>query len=344
MPFSAEELSNLVNTSLEWHIKQGVQSQVKQARPLVDDLQANKKGFPGGREYVTKRVKGQYTSQLRGFSHDDEQVYENPANVKQAKGKWYELSSGIAVTYTELKNNGIHVEDTRGSKTVTASRAELVQLANILEDKFEDLEEGSMRSFHEICWRDGTQDSKVFPGLQSIISETPNMGVTFGIDRALNTWWRNRVTLNINAGTPADQAFVQTIQKEIRQLRRFGTPRHAMYAGSDALDVFERELRAKGNYTLEGWANKGKIDASVADVAFKGVPIQYDPMLDDLGYSKYLYIVDLANITLMPMDNEEWKLHTPERPPEKYALYRAKTWTGLLFARQLNTSGVYSVA
>jgi hypothetical protein len=344
MPFTAEELANLANATHDFHIKKGVQSQIKQVRPLMDNLNGAKEGFGGGKEYVVKRVKGQYTSRYRGYSHDDEQVYENPANIKQVRGKWYEISSGIQVTYTELKANGIHVENSRGSSVSRASDAELYQLADILEDKFEDLEEGSNRSFAEMCWRDGTQDSKVFPGMQSIITTTPTVGVTFGLDRAQHTWFRNRATLAINVATPANQVLVQTLQKEMRQLRRFGTPSHKMYAGSDLLDAFEMELRAKGNYTLDGWAKTGKIDASVADVAFKGVMLEYDPLLDDLGFSKYLYVVDHNNIKLMPMKGEENKIHTPERPPEKYVLYRAKTWTGLLFARQLNTSGVYAIA
>ena len=344
MPFTAEELSSLANAALEHHLRGQPVSQVKQSRPLVDDMESNKKMFGGGNEFLTKRVKGQYVSRLRGYSHDDEQVYENPAKIREARGKWYELSAGIQVTYTELKNAGIHVTNSKGSQTKTASDAEMYQLANILEDKFEDLDEGSYRSFDEICWLDGSQDSKVFPGIQSIISTTPTTGVTFGIDRAANAWWRNRASLNINVSTPANQVLVQTLQNEWRQLRRYGDPQFKVYAGSDFLDAFEDELRAKGNYTLSGWANKGSIDASVADASFKGTVFQYCPQLDDQSLQKYCYVVDVNNINLWCMENEEWKIHTPERPPEKYVLYRAKTWTGLMFARQLNTSGVYTIA
>ena len=48
-------------------------------------------------------------------------------------------------------------------------------------------------------------------------------------------------------------------------------------------------------------------------------------------------------IMLMPMEGEEYKMHTPARPAEKYVLYRAITWTGALAANRLNTSAVYSV-
>jgi hypothetical protein len=87
----------------------------------------------------------------------------------------------------------------------------------------------------------------------------------------------------IDSSTAANQNLVNTLQFEFRQLRRYATPKHKFYAGSTFMDAFEKELRSKGNYTLEGWANQKSIDASVADIAFKGVMIQYEPLLDDLG-------------------------------------------------------------
>lgn len=344
MAFTAQELVNISNSVLDYHIRGKVESQIIQVRPLYDDLMAGKKSFGGGKDFITGRVKGQYTSALQGYSHDDEQQYANPANIKQWQAKWYELASGISVTLTELKKAGISIVDTMNSKqTVNHSDQELYALTSILDDKFEDLDEGSKRSMAEICWRDGTQDSKVFGGIGSFILKAPSAGVTFGIDRVANPFWRNRSVTGINVSVPSDQNLVQTLQKEFRQLRRFASPKHGFYAGSDFMDAFERELRSKGNFTLEGWAKSGRMDASVADLAFKGVMIQYDPLLDDLGQSKDAYVLDHNSIKLMPMEGEEWKMHTPARPPEKYVMYRAVTWTGALTANRLNTSGVYSI-
>jgi hypothetical protein len=69
----------------------------------------------------------------------------------------------------------------------------------------------------------------------------------------------------------------------------------------------------------------------------------YDPLLDDLGRSKYGYVLDMKNINLWAMEGEWMKNHTPARPPEKYVMYRAITCTGGMCAGQLNTSGVYSI-
>lgn len=346
MALSATELQNLANASLDFHLKGAAQSQVLQNRPLFDDLLAGKKEFPAGKEYITEPVKGVYSSSMRGYDHDDEQEYVNPANLKRTQIKWYEVSSGISTTFTELKRNGITVTDDENFQGSTVTQGEMVQLTNILDDKVEDLMEGSARSLHEMFWRDGTQDAKAIPGILSFILDAPTTGTTFGIDRAANSWWRNRYSLAINTSTASDNNLVNTLQKEFRQLRRYAKkPMHKFYAGSDFMDAFEKELRSKGNYTLEGWSKQGRIDASVADLSFKGIEIQYEPMLDDLSRAKYGYVLDLNQIKLRPMAGGEWmKRHTPKRPVEKYAMYMALTCTGAISARQLNSSGVYSIA
>ncbi len=344
MAFSASELANLANTTLDYHLRGTITSQIIQARPLYADLVASKKAFPGGKEYITEAVKGLYTSAQRGYEHDDEQEYVNPVNVKRMQAKWYETSAGISVTYSELKKNGIVVVDDDNFSGSSVSEAEVVQLNNILEDKVEDLMEGSYRSLHEMFWRDGTQDAKAIPGIQSFILASPATGTTFGIDRAANSWWRNRASISIDSSTASNKNLINTLQVEVRQLRRYAkNPKHKFYAGSSFLEAFEKELRSTGYFTMDGWAKTGKIDASVADLAFKGIDIMYEPMLDDLGYQKYGYILDMNAIQLRDMSGEWMKKHTPKRPVEKYAMYMAITNTGALTARQLNSSGVYAV-
>lgn len=343
MPFTAQELNNIANAVLDFYVRGAAKVQILQDRPLYNDLMAGKKTFPGGKEFISYPVKGVFTSSFQGYTYDDPVTFQNPANIKRTQVPWYEMSSGISFTQTELKKAGISVVDTNGERTTDHSGQELIQLTNLLEDKYEDLDEGSKRSLAEIMWRDGTQDPLVFPGIQSFITESPTTGTTFGIDRSANVWWRNRASLDIDSSTPGNQNLINTIQTEMRQLRRYTkNPKHKMYAGSTLLTRFEQELRSKGNYTLEGWMQGKAVDGGMLDVMFKGIPIQYEPLLDDLGYERYLYILDLNAIRLRPMENEEFKIHTPSRPPERYVVYRAMTYTGALCADQLNSSGVYS--
>lgn len=347
MPFTAQELNNIAAAALDFHVKGPAHAQSVQDKPLMAAIMETKKTFPGGKDQITTPVKGEYTSSIQGYSHDDQVSYVNPANLKRAVASWYEMHLGISFTHTELKKDGISVTDSAfGSKTSEHSDREMTALTSILEDKLDDMSEGWARGFQDMCWRDGTQDAKVFPGILSFILDTPSSaGTTFGIDRVANTWWRNRASLAIDSSTASNQNLVNTLQKEFRQLRRYAKkPKHKFFCGSDFLDAFEKELRSKGNYTLDGWANKGKIDASIADLAFKGIELVYDPSLDDLSRAKYGYVLDMNAIQLRPMEGEEMKKHNPARPEDRYVIFQAMTWTGGLIARQLNSSGVYSIA
>ena len=93
--------------------------------------------------------------------------------------------------------------------------------------------------------------------MQSFIPTAPTTGTTFGIDRAANSWWRNRASLLIDSRAPRRQNLVNTLQQEFRQLRRYAkNPMHKFYAGSDFMDAFEKELRNKAT-TQEGWSKTG---------------------------------------------------------------------------------------
>lgn len=348
MAFTVDELNNIANAALDFHVKGPAFDQAIQEKPLLAALKAKQETFPGGKEYITWPVKGVHTTAVAGYTHDDTVTYANPANIKRAQANWYEIHAGISFTGTELKKDGISVVDSlNGAETSEHTDRELTVLTGLLEDKLQDMTEGWAESFNLMLWKDGSQDAKQVPGIQSFILPSPATGTTFGIDRSTNDWFRNRANLAIasSSATWANQPLVRALQQEMRQLRRYQgmKPTH-MFAGSDFLDALEMELRAKGNYTLEGWAKSGKIDASVADIRFKGIDFIYDPTLDDLSKAKYCYILDLNNIKLKVMDGEDMKQHSPARPEDKYVYYRALTWTGGLIAKGLRSSSVMSIA
>lgn len=348
MPFTVQELNNIANAAMDYHLDKGkVHSQTIQEKPLLRRMKAAQKTFPGGKGNIDVRVKGVYTTGIQGFTHDDTVTYTNPANIKQASFPWKEVHAGIQITMTELKKAGISVTDTNGANTSEHSQAELIQLANLLDDKLEDMSEGSSRGQNLMYWRDGTQDAKLAAGIKSFIVDNPAAAVTVGgLDQQANDWWRNRASLGIiaNESNAANQGLIKLLSKERRQLRRYGGRPDVGFCGSDFLDQIENELRANGSYTNVGWAKGGKVDLSVADQTLKDISLEYDPTLDDEGESKRCYILDFSTIYPMVMQGEDWKRHTPSRPEDKYVIYRAMTWTGGLVCRQRNANGVYSIA
>lgn len=355
MAFTAQELDNIASAALDFYIKSPAMEQARQDRPLYDAMAKSGKTFPGGKESIIGNVKGEYSTSFQGYSHDDTVTYTNPANLKQYNYPWKELHAGISVTLTELKKDGISVVDsTTGESTSQHSDREMTAITNLLDDKLQDMSEGSARSFNEILWRDGSQSSKVFAGLQSIISLTPQIGTTGGIDRASNAWWQNRAfvgTTGTNANgtritaSPSGQTLTKKLRAEVRLLRRYGGRPSLLLAGSGFLEKLESEVAEKGIYTQEGFKNSGNTDIGLADISMRGVgKFQYDPTLDDLGFTNFCYFIDPKHVFLRPMEGEEWKTHAPARPPEKYVMYRALTWTGGLVADQLNAHGVYEAA
>jgi hypothetical protein len=207
------------------------------------------------------------------------------------------------------------------------------------------MDEGTDRSMNLMYWRDGTQDAKEIPGVRSFVLNDPTSAtVVAGIDQSANTWWRNRASLALSVADATALVVTNKLQTEMRQLRRFGGRPSCGLAGSSFLEWMEKELRSKGNFTLEGWAKQKSMDMSTADISFKGIEFEYDPTLDDLGLAKYLYLLDLRNIFPMVISGEKWKRHNPARPHDKYVFYRAHTYAGGLMCRRRNSSGVYSIA
>ena len=345
--FTADELANVANSLLDFHIKGKAVDQIRQDRPMLDRLVKMQKTFPGGKDLITGPIRGTYSTTIQGFSHDDEVEYGNPTPTKRWSANWYEVHAGIKMTMTELKHAGISVVDSnRSEKTSNHSEQDAIQLTNIFQEKIYDMTEGSVVSFAQTMLRDGSADPSLPPGVPAFLSLTPTTGVVEGIDRSLNPYWRNRANASLSTTTPADMAISRTMQKEVRQLKRYKKNSKLYgYMGSDFLDAWEQEARAKGYITMDGWARKGNIDPSVGDLSFKGVEgFEYEPLMDDLGLSTECWLMDHDAIRLRVMEGEDWKQHTPSRPAEKYVLYRAQTWTGGLTVDQMNSSGRYKLA
>lgn len=347
MPFTTQELENIANSTLEFFMNKGdVAKQAEQDKPLLAKMRASEKTFPGGKDIISLGVTGLPTTTVQGFESDDTVGYANPANNRRAKYPWKLLHWGIQFTMHELAIDGISIVDsTSGSSERSHSEREMMAIANLLEEKYDDMTRGSNNDLNRMYWLDGTQDSKLIPGIKSFVVDNPSSSIVVGgIDQGANTWWRNRANLNISLGsTVSDLAVVHTLQNELRQLRRFGGRPNYALAGSDMIDRLEKELRSKGNYTDTGFSGK-KVDLSLADLTFKGIDIMYDPTLDDIGESKRLYLLDTTKIHPMVIQGEKNKKHTPARPENKYVFYRAVTYMGGLVCKQRNANGVYAFA
>jgi len=354
-----EIIAEINNTTLETYLNRGtVFKQNVQNKPLLKAFDALAGKFPGGKEKVSFAVSaGQGGGRLRGYTGDDQVTYYNPVGVKRASFPWKEHHIGTVLTMTELKIDGIDVDESGASQTTSAmSDREMQALANRLDEKNEMLGEDYAKSLDELLHGDGSSDTKALAGIQSLILDNPAVGSTGGISRVANPWWRNRAATAayalaggqgpITVNPAHGGALIEFLEKEVRQLKRYasGSSRWKWFAGSDFIDGYQKELRANGYYSQTGFM--GDVDGGMSDPKFKRMPIEYDPTLDDLGLSKRCYVIDMGQrgVRLLYMDGQRMKRHHPARPFDRYVMYNGITTTAVLVARQLNTSAVYDIA
>src|SRR3546814_17436937 len=113
MPFTAQELENISNAALDFHLNRGrVFSQTIQDKPLLRRMMAKSKAFPGGKEYLTQRVKGEYTTTFQGFEHDDTVGSANPDHIKESRCQWKLIHWGLDVTIYDMLKDGISIPNT----------------------------------------------------------------------------------------------------------------------------------------------------------------------------------------------------------------------------------------
>lgn len=360
MSFTADEISNINNAALINYIDRGtVWKQHVANKPMLDAFNANAGKFSGGNDFVSFAVKaGQGGGSLVGYTGDDQVTYYNPATIKRAQFPWKEHHIGIVVTHTELKIDGIDVLETDADQaTSEMSGREETALANLLDEKLDDLGEDYAYSLDTLLHGDGSSDAKALAGIKSIVLDVPNTGSTGGIGRVANTYWQNRAATAaygaaggqgaITSSATAGGALIQFMDKEVRQRNRYknGGSKWMYFCGSDFIDAYKTELRSNGYYSQTGW-DGSNADGSMPDPRHGGLPLTYDPTMDLVGLNKRCYALDVgrSGVRLLYMDGQRMKKHNPARPYDRYVMYNGLTMTGVLIAKQLNTSGVYDIA
>lgn len=359
MAFTAGELTNIANASLDFYYNKGdTFKNAIQAKPLLRFMEAGAKSFPGGKGNISLAVKGDYgaggtNDHVVGYTHNDTVNFYTPANIKRVNYPWREHHIGLTLTHTELKIDGISVTDEGGdgSSLSNHSDRDVTVLVNLLQDKLEDFGEQYARSMNALLWGDGVADPKALAGIQSIIVDVPNTGNLGGLSRASNTWWRNRAATAafgtaggrgaVTSAVTNGGALIQFLQQEYRQLIRFGGKPTKFLAGSDFISAMETEIRANGNYSMTGFS--GSQDGSMGQMRFMNTTIEYDPTLDDLGKSKRGYWWDPRHIYLMKQDGEWDHKFTPARPYNQFVMYKSMTHTGQVCAQQVNSALVVDI-
>jgi hypothetical protein len=357
---TADELSDINNGALDTYLNKGtIFKQDVANKPMLSAFQEGSGEFPGGKEFVSFMVGSGYGGgSLAGFTADDQLAHYNPTGGVRFNMPWKEHYLGMVVTQTELKHDGIDVVESGSDQTTREmSRREMQALVNIFDEKNEKLGADYNYSLDRLIHGDGTTDTKALAGIRAFILDDPSLGSTGGINRVANTWWRNDAATaaansagsgenKITSSSTGGGALIIAMDKAMRRRQKYanGQTKVRYFAGSDFIDAYKAEMRANGYYTQTGWGGK-KPDGAMQDPAHGGIDLEWDPTMDDLSRGKFCYAIDVGKrgIKMMYMDGQKYKKHNPARPYDRMVMYNGISMTGVMVARQLNTSGVYEI-
>lgn len=342
MALGTSVANDIASAVLDFYIKSPAFAQTTQDRPLLAWLESGKKTFPSGKTNVSEPVKGTYMSDVDGFfagySEDSQLAFKQAQNIKRAEYPWKEVHAGLIITWTELKKDGITV--TNNSKTSEHSGTEVTRLTGLLEDRMADFAESWARAKNLMLWRDGSLDTNQVPGIQALLPRT--YGTVGGLSQTTYSWWKHQIN---GAVTPSGEAstLIETLRAQLIQLRRFGGRPNKALCGSAFLAGLRKEVQAKGLFTQSGFAKA--IDLGMGSMSIPELgTFDYDPTMDDEGMSKDCYVLDSRRLRLRPMEGEDNKTLTPERPYDYMVFLKSMTWTGALESTQQNAHGIFSVA
>lgn len=344
MPFSAADIAKASKAALDFYLKNDPIDQIAVERPLLAFLQANKSPFPGGVQYIVEQLRKSYDGNLQSYRGDAQVTYNTRDPLAQAKFLWTNYHDGFGMTEDEMRQNGIILnDDSEGN----ATKAEVVQLNNLLKEYYYALKQGCQEGFDLRLHQDGTAGPDEIVGLDALISTTPNTGTVGGIDAAANPWWRNYAKIGV---TPT--ALDQECEIAWRACTKNGGMPDKIFAGAAWIDAYRANAKGSIDRHIVITGQTQKMDVGVNALNFKGVEIVWDPTFEALDtidsptvpWTKRAYFVNSKHIRLRPAQGSEWVNRSPARPYDKYVHFRAMTWTGGLTCNRRNAHAVVAIA
>ena len=340
--FTADQLDQLVQSTLPFYIKDKLFAQADYSTPAMNKFREKKKTYPGGTEIIINPRFGKQSSFDLVTSSDQVLTFNEYNPLKQARYTWEMNHLGLTFSWQEALTAGFSLKNADKGSFPAVSGQDEIRIQNFLTSKYEQMDYDARYSFsQDRIWSNGANG---FPGLPALITDAPATGNTGALSRAANPLWRNRARVGVNKITPsaANQTLTQFLRSEMVQLRRYGAAQHVAYCGSLFMEAIRVEMTSKGDYSHSGFSDSAT-DIGVNGVKLDGMMFQYEPALDDIGESDRCYIVDHGSIFLYMHSGNDMTMHEPARPYNLLAYYKSILWSGAMVAHRLNSSGVYEV-
>ena len=347
MPFTTAELARVTDYALQTISRKEPVDQITKSKPLLDYLLSTKEpsNFTGG--VFRERVRVANDSNYQNYFGRDQVTYNARDPMRLTSWGWSNFHDGFGYDEDEMLAAGIILTD---DSEAVATGAEKEILGNKLKESHQALRDGVMEGLDKELHLDGTQNAKAAPGIDHLISTAPTSGSMGGISRSFS-WWQNNANLNI-----ATANLLAEMEESWRAGSLFGgkVPGR-IFAGSAFLDEYRKQVMSQNSTQVNHVGGKGgvAVDGAVSDLTFHGVPIIWDPTLDQLdaelgagtyARAKRAYFIPEGVIKLRPAKGHWMVQRRPERLPDRYFHYWALTGKYALTTNKPNATTVLSIA
>ena len=349
MPFTASEVSDAGKIGLDFYMKNNPIDQVAVERPFLKMLMDGKKNAPGAKQYIVEQLRYRYQSNFQWFNGAQVVTYNRRQSIEQTQFPWRSAHDGVALDEDRLIQNGISVSDSGPGGNAT--KAEMIQLTNLLDEQMEILRLGFEEQFSTYSMLDGTDSADALEGLDKLISlSSPASGTVGGINKATNGWWRNHAATGLDS-TSGTGDILTKMEIAWRACVKNGGRPTDIFVGSTFLDGY-RDFLINTYGVLNYQASSERVsEGGTKELLFHGIPMQWVPEWDDLdatdapsvSWKKRCYMLNKKHMKLRPMEGQHMITRKPPRPYDRYEYYWALTWRGALTTNRLNAMAAVSV-
>ena len=349
MAFTTEQLTRGADYALKARSAANPIDQINVKHVALDWLVAGKKEetFAGG-SYKEPLYMSNDSNYQRYFGAD--QVTHNQRDpVRWTDFAWGDVFEGFWLDEDTLLMNGIRIADDSASAPTIDEKN---QLLNLLETNHDAVKRSLQQQLAYDMYRTGSI-AKSVPGLLHIVQKlavdwATNGNTVGGINSATTSYWRN----NVNTGITAADV-VTEMEETWQNCMLYGGKLPTKIVGGRAfVDNYRRYAQETINRQIEAGNARGgvSLDASVANLYFHGVPVEWDPTLDELGtadsdttLTKTCFFLNDA-VKLRPVKGEWMKERRPVRTPDRFVHYFGKTCKWGMTTNQRNALAVLSIS
>lgn len=351
MPFTPAQLDAISAYMLPTNLKKDPIDQITSDKPLFNWLMKNRKEWGGAGGYLTEPLRVRRDGNGQDYFGADQVSFNSRDPIKRTNWRWYNYHQGFGFDEDTLQAAGIQISD---DSNVVATIDEKYRLTNLYKEAIDDMRISTQEDLDERFHLNGAQSAKAAPGLDYLVSLTPNTGIVGGINSADFPYWRNNTRLDIDTTTPGDGAINAAMKAMWRANTLYGgAAPDAIFAGLAFIEQLERENRAINHVHIQSTGRTGtNFDGGVASTFFNGVPVLWDPTFEKLDekygplatpWTTRAYMLSSRSLKLRPIQGAWMQQRKPKRMHDRYVHFTAMTSKYALTTNQRNANAVLSV-